>query len=546
MRNRLVCGLVILGAAGAAAPSTYRVDTWPATAGAQIGPDSTGALVLGQVAPGTNLALLCTAVDHAGEVVRVTDGNTTRNSAWNSVNQEAYNYFVQVDLAQLRVVNRVVIRPVDGTEGGTDYLKGYSVQTSEDKIVFRERALDLRNQTKLIDTSFEPAIARYVRVQVKAVDNVHRVQISEVEVYGQGFLSSGTLVLSPTDLGAPRAKNFGLVFWEAQQPPDTELSLAFRTGSTSTPDDRWSDWWEPPAGPAAAVLLGLPEPRRYLQYRVTMSTDQPSATPRLTALEVAFGDPLAQDAAASVTRDDSGLTPPDSLPADQVPVGVARDFLVQVRVTMGTGSGFDALRLFLPNRGQVRRVWRGGAELVAGQDYSATGDTTTVEVRMVEPVAASCDLQVQLSSVLFDDANTFRGQLVAGGQPDNPQEIAPAAAGAMTVYTSGLLGRVLDPGRVHVAPNPFTPNGDGRGDAVHFTYDLAKLEVTRPVALGVWELSGRLVRRFEMSQKSGTHVVEWDGRDDEGRLVPPGNYVYRLEVDSDRSAHLDGVIAVCY
>ncbi|MFA6111565.1 MAG: discoidin domain-containing protein, partial [Candidatus Latescibacterota bacterium] len=140
MRISLLFGLIGLCASGAIAQTTYRIAAWPVVAGAEVGPDSTGALALGGVSPSTNLAFLHTAVDQAGETAKVTDGNTTRNSVWNSVDLTAYNYYVQVDLSERRVVNRVVVRPVDGADGETEYIKGFSVQTSEDNIVFRERA----------------------------------------------------------------------------------------------------------------------------------------------------------------------------------------------------------------------------------------------------------------------------------------------------------------------------------------------------------------------------------------------------------------------
>ncbi|MFA6111931.1 MAG: FlgD immunoglobulin-like domain containing protein, partial [Candidatus Latescibacterota bacterium] len=400
------------------------------------------------------------------------------------------------------------------------------------------------NKKKLVDVTFTPAVARYVRVQVKAVDNVHRVQISEIEVYGEGYLSSGTFTSSVTDLGAARAKNIGRVTWRAEKPKGTELSLAFRTGPTSTPDDRWSDWWGPASADSSALPV-LPEPRRYLQYRVTMATTNPSATPRLTGIQLIHGEPLAQTATATVVRD-AAATVADTLPANQVPVGVSGDFLATVQVTMGTGTGFDRLRLLLPNRGQVQKVWQEGSELEAGTDYTTASDTTSLEIRLAARVSTNTQFQVRFASALFDDANVFRGQLVADDQSDNPQELDAAASGALTVYTTGLIDQVLDWGRVQVTPNPFTPNGDGRSDTAMITYELAKLGVARQVVLGLFDLSGRQVRRFEMHQKSGQHVVEWDGRDDGGNRVPPGLYLFRLDVDSDKPVELCGTIAVAY
>lgn len=69
-------------------------------------------------------------------------------------------------------------------------------------------------------------------------------------------------------------------------------------------------------------------------------------------------------------------------------------------------------------------------------------------------------------------------------------------------------------------PNPFNPSTTIR-------YDL--LSPCR-VGLQVYDVSGRLVRvlRDGMHQVAGRHEVVWHGRDDSGRPVPSGTYVYRL------------------
>jgi hypothetical protein len=48
----------------------------------------------------------------------------------------------------------------------------------------------------------------------------------------------------------------------------------------------------------------------------------------------------------------------------------------------------------------------------------------------------------------------------------------------------------------------------------------------QPATLSILDVSGRLVRRMTGPAGAG---FEWDGRDDDGRLVPPGVYVHRLE-----------------
>jgi hypothetical protein len=73
-----------------------------------------------------------------------------------------------------------------------------------------------------------------------------------------------------------------------------------------------------------------------------------------------------------------------------------------------------------------------------------------------------------------------------------------------------------------VAPNP------ARGAAA-VSYALAR---PARVALSVFDVAGRAVRRFERGVESaGRHVATWDARGDDGRAARPGLYFVRLDVD---------------
>lgn len=71
------------------------------------------------------------------------------------------------------------------------------------------------------------------------------------------------------------------------------------------------------------------------------------------------------------------------------------------------------------------------------------------------------------------------------------------------------------------APNPFNP-------ATTIAFELP---VAAPVRLSVHALDGRLVARLaDGARPAGSHRIVWHGRDDAGRSVPSGTYLYRLEV----------------
>lgn len=68
-------------------------------------------------------------------------------------------------------------------------------------------------------------------------------------------------------------------------------------------------------------------------------------------------------------------------------------------------------------------------------------------------------------------------------------------------------------------PNPFNPT-----TRIDFS-----LERAARVTLTVYDTMGRYVTTLlEKDMSPGTHTVEWNGRDDQGRRLASGVYFYRL------------------
>ena len=87
---------------------------------------------------------------------------------------------------------------------------------------------------------------------------------------------------------------------------------------------------------------------------------------------------------------------------------------------------------------------------------------------------------------------------------------------------------------VGVAPNPFTPNGDGINDEVVISYDILRLIRPGLVSLEVFDLTGYRRRLIgELLLTSGGYTETWDGRDENGQPVPPGIYLLRIRGDTD-------------
>ena len=86
---------------------------------------------------------------------------------------------------------------------------------------------------------------------------------------------------------------------------------------------------------------------------------------------------------------------------------------------------------------------------------------------------------------------------------------------------------LVEAGRFHVRPNPFTPNGDGFNDDARFIF--SQLELNNP-ELKLYNITQKNIKTLRY--QSNNEFV-WDGRDELGSLLPPGIYLYLLE-DNNR------------
>src|SRR5205085_2899205 len=90
----------------------------------------------------------------------------------------------------------------------------------------------------------------------------------------QSFATSG--VFTSTVLDATRLAIWGTVTWTASLPAGTTLVVETSSGNTASPDGTWSAWAAVTNGGAIAS-----PPARYLRYRMTLTTSNPTLTPTL-------------------------------------------------------------------------------------------------------------------------------------------------------------------------------------------------------------------------------------------------------------------------
>ena len=103
--------------------------------------------------------------------------------------------------------------------------------------------------------------------------------------------------------------------------------------------------------------------------------------------------------------------------------------------------------------------------------------------------------------------------------------------GAFVSMDSTLLSDSIDIESIVCQPRIFSPGGNGSVFEFTETNIIYSLDQAEEVTARIFNLSGRLKRilRPEFSSRSGHQVMNWDGKDSNGDIVPSGLYIVTLE-----------------
>jgi hypothetical protein len=100
------------------------------------------------------------------------------------------------------------------------------------------------------------------------------------------FTAGGTVTSEVLD--AKLISKWGALRWQADAPEGTKVTVAVRSGNVAEPDETWSDWSAEQTDADKATAAA--PPARFLQYRVTLSTSDPKATPSLRSLTLRYAN----------------------------------------------------------------------------------------------------------------------------------------------------------------------------------------------------------------------------------------------------------------
>ncbi|HMC64840.1 MAG TPA: hypothetical protein VKI65_07860, partial [Gemmataceae bacterium] len=103
-------------------------------------------------------------------------------------------------------------------------------------------------------------------------------------VLQERYAARGTIVSEALD--AKLISRWGSLRWKADAPPGTGMTVAIRSGNTAEPDETWSDWSAEQNDSQQAVITA--PTARFLQYRITLFTQEPSVSPAVHSLVLRY------------------------------------------------------------------------------------------------------------------------------------------------------------------------------------------------------------------------------------------------------------------
>ena len=358
----------------------------------------------------------------------------------------------------------------------------------------------------------------------------------------------------------------GWSFWSA--PFKLEDALI----DESLPESEWKN---------TGVQLPLPGGTRYIQFRIFFDSAQHSAV-RLDFIEFDYDAPLVSGGIVAE------IFPP------RVPLGEETAFRYFVRPFFKTSdaTSFNRIEIAVPSADTridtLRFDGQDWTEIAAGTGVDPLREIHPIRLAPVEgradslgqfaqgvvthPHTGASKLHIKLPLMgaehfQFDQSIeiVFRSKLFRGSekfassvwndtdptvesipQPAEDGDATPDIATNALLVVADAIDHIVRPPQI--APNPFTPNGDGINDEVTFSFDLFLVLDPVDVHVDIYDLSGRRIAQLHTAgSTAGSLQVAWDGRDSQGQVAPPGIYLYRLAIDLDRvSTEHSGALSLAY
>jgi hypothetical protein len=324
----------------------------------------------------------------------------------------------------------------------------------------------------------------------------------------------------------------------------------FVQGDIRGDGDNWSPWSRPIEFDSTASLampVGLPSPREFFQFRISFQGEAES-TMRIDTLSVEISPALVSRAVGEVALA-ADLNPENGVVG--VTGGVDTSFVYDIRAEFDDAglAGFRGIKVaaFPP---PVFVGLQSGDPLVTVSDVEVVEAADGFEIFFNPIVAANNQpLRVAFDLRLLEHNTPVSAWLLgAGDVPHHPVLAGNASTdvgtGKINIFTLDSRSTV----EIQTSTPVVTPNGDGANDTAEISLVLAQFTGDLKVSIGIYDLSGRLVRELVSGERAaGAYLESWDGRGEGEDLVPPGTYILHATVEADaKSIETTKVVGVAY
>jgi hypothetical protein len=344
------------------------------------------------------------------------------------------------------------------------------------------------------------------------------------------------------------------------------------------------EFWSSAQTANSGELVNAPSGRPFIQVEVAFLSQSPEAATVVRNMRIEYSAPQITDQVLG-----------EIAPAVGVVAGRDTSFVLVLKASMGAeNNGFNRLQVFTPARagniddmeislgdGEILRLnnaGEGAGEIGEGQfrQLHTVDDQFVIGFPTIGPPgdgqARDALVKIRFRSRVIDfrtsfSASVFLDSLDASVERDFtnngilafardesvidtlalflPQRVEGAnvvdfaATDLLTDRNSLVVAADISAQSANlvsnfsVAPNPFTPNGDGINDEMTVIFDVQRLLTPKPVRLEVYDLNGRRLHLIERQLSSGGYSQQWDGRDESGQIVPPGLYILRISTEAD-------------